>query len=177
MKRGNTLTGDTLFYDRDGGFGEAFGNMILTDSARQSSILGDYGYYDELIDSAFVTGNALAMEYSRSDTLYLHGDTITACMAPSDSTKITNVYHRVRFFRNDIQGLCDSMSMVERDSILYMYYNPIVWNGDKQVVGNVIWVHLSDSTADWARLPEMGLMSQHIGEDCYNQLSASDMTV
>ena len=177
MKRGNTLTGDTLFYDRDGGFGEAFGNMILTDSARQSSILGDYGYYDELIDSAFVTGNALAMEYSRSDTLYLHGDTITACMDPSDSTKITNVYHRVRFFRNDIQGLCDSMSMVERDSILYMYYNPIVWNGDKQVVGNVIWVHLSDSTADWARLPEMGLMSQHIGEDCYNQLSASDMTV
>lgn len=177
MKRGNTLTGDTLFYDREQGFGEAFGNMILTDSARQSSILGDYGYYDELIDSAFVTGNALAMEYSRKDTLYLHGDTITACMDPTDSTKVTNVFHRVRFFRNDIQGLCDSMSMVERDSILYMYYNPIVWNGDKQVVGNVIWVHMSDSTADWARLPEIGLMSQHIGEDCYNQLSASDMTV
>jgi len=180
MKRGNTLTGDTLFYDREEAFGEAFGNMILTDSARQSSILGDYGYYDELIDSAFVTGNALAMEYSRKDTLYLHGDTITAYVdvaAPGDTSKITNVYHRVRFFRNDIQGLCDSMSMVERDSILYMYYNPIVWNGDKQVVGNVIWVHMTDSTADWARLPENGLMSQHIGEDCYNQLSASDMTV
>jgi len=180
MKRGNTLTGDTLFYDRDEGFGEAFGNMILTDSVNKSSILGDYGYYDELIDSAFVTGNALAMEYSRSDTLYLHGDTITAYLdiaAPGDTSKITNAFHRVRFFRNDIQGLCDSMSMVERDSILYMYYNPIVWNGDKQVVGNVIWVHMTDSTADWARLPEIGLMAQHIGEDCYNQLSASDMTV
>ncbi len=180
MKRGNTLTGDTLFYDRDEGFGEAFGNMILTDSVNKSAILGDYGYYDELIDSAFVTGNALAMEYSRSDTLYLHGDTITAYLdiaAPGDTSKITNAFHRVRFFRNDIQGLCDSMSMVERDSILYMYYNPIVWNGDKQVVGNVIWVHMTDSTADWARLPEIGLMAQHIGEDCYNQLSASDMTV
>lgn len=180
MKRGNTLTGDTLFYDREEGFGEAFGNMILTDSVRKSSIQGDYGYYDELLDSAFVTGNALAMEYSRKDTLYLHGDTITAYLdrsAPEDSMKITDIYHRVRFFRNDIQGLCDSMSMVERDSILYMYYNPIVWNGDKQVVGNVIWVHMADSTADWARLPEMGLMSQHVGEDCYNQLSASDMTV
>lgn len=180
MKRGNTLTGDTLFYDREEAFGEAFGNMILTDSARQSAILGDYGYYDELIDSAFVTGNALAMEYSRKDTLYLHGDTITAYVDVAelgDTSKITNAFHRVRFFRNDIQGLCDSMSMVEHDSILYMYYNPIVWNGDKQVVGNVIWVHMTDSTADWARLPEIGLMSQHIGEDCYNQLSASDMTV
>lgn len=182
--RGNTLTGDTLFYDRDEGFGEAFGNMVLTDSARQSSLLGDYGYYDEFRDSAFVTGNALAMEYSKKDTLYLHGDTITAYLKyftndslQSDSTKITNAYHRVRYFRNDIQGLCDSMSMVERDSILYMYYNPIVWYGDKQVVGNVIWVHMNDSACDWARLPEMGLMSQHIGEDCYNQLSATDMTV
>ena len=178
-RRGNTLTGDTLFYDRDQGFGEAFGNMVLTDSAKQSSLLGDYGYYDEFRDSAFVTGNALAMEYSGKDTLYLHGDTITAYMVsetPGDTTKITNAFHRVRFFRNDIQGLCDSMSMVERDSILYMYYNPIVWYGDKQVIGNVIWVHMNDSTIDWARLPEMGLMSQHIGEDCYNQLSASDMT-
>ena len=180
MRRGNTLTGDTLFYDRDGGFGEAFGNMVLTDSANQSSLLGDYGFYDELRDSAFVTGNALAMEYSGKDTLYLHGDTITAYIDPAnleDSTKITNAFHRVRFFRNDVQGLCDSMSMVERDSILYMYYNPIIWYEDKQVVGNVIWLHLNDSTVDWARLPEQGLMSQHIAEDCYNQLSASDMTV
>jgi len=100
--------------------------MVLTDSANQSSILGDYCYYDELKDSAFVTGNALAMEYSGKDTLYLHGDTITAYMNP-DSTKVTNAFHRVRFFRNDIQGICDSMSMVEQDSILYMYYNPIVW--------------------------------------------------
>ena len=175
-KRGNTLTGDTLFYDREGGFGEAFGNMVLTDSANQSSILGDYGFYDELKDSAFVTGNALALEYSGKDTLYLHGDTITAYMNP-DSTKVTNAFHRVRFFRNDIQGLCDSMSMVEQDSILYMYYNPIVWNGDKQIVGNVIWVHMNDSTVDWARLPEMGLVSQHIAEDCYNQMTAKDMTV
>ena len=174
-RRGNTLTGDTLYYDRNAGFGEAFGNMVLTDSAGKSSILGDYGYYDELKDSAFVTGNALALEYSRPDTLYLHSDTITARMY-SDSTRVTDAFRRVRFFRRDLQGLCDSMSMVERDSILYMYYNPIIWSGDKQVAGNVVYVHLSDSTADWARLPEQAMVSQHIGEDCYNQISGSDMT-
>ncbi len=174
-RRGNTLTGDTLYYDRNAGFGEAFGHMVLTDSAGKSSIEGDYGFYDELRDSAFVTGNALAMEYSRPDTLYLHADTITARMY-SDSTRVTDAFRRVRFFRRDVQGLCDSMSVVERDSILYMYYNPILWNGDKQIVGNVVYVHFTDSTADWARLPEAGLVSQHIGEDCYNQISGSDMT-
>lgn len=174
-RRGNTLTGDTLFYDRNAGFGEAFGNMVFTDSAAHSELRGDYGYYDELKDSAFVTGNALALEYSRPDTLYLHADTITAKKYP-DSTRVTDAYHRVRFFRNDVQGLCDSMSMVERDSILYMYYNPILWNDDKQIVGNVIYAHFNDSTVDWARLPESALVSQHIGEDCYNQLAATDMT-
>ena len=174
-RRGNYLTGDTLFYDRNKGYGEAFGNMILTDSVRKSELRGEYGFYDELRDSAFVTGNALALEYSKSDTLYLHGDTICAYMLP-DSTKVTDIFHRVRFFRTDVQGLCDSMSVVERDSILYMYYNPILWNGDKQIVGNIIYAHFNDSTVDWARLPESGVGGQHIGEDCYDQLAGADMT-
>ena len=42
-RRGNTLTGDTLFYDRTTGFGGAWGNMILTDSARQSALGRGYG--------------------------------------------------------------------------------------------------------------------------------------
>ena len=176
-RRGNTLTGDTLFYDRHKQFGRAFGNMILTDSTRQSSLSGDYGFYDELRDSAFVTGRALAKEYSKGDTLYLHGDTIVAYIDLADSTKVTDVYHKVRFYRYDIQGLCDSLSMTERDSIMHMYRHPIVWSGTRQIFGNQINVHLADSTADWARLPLTGMMAEHIAEDCYNQMSGLDMTV
>ena len=174
--KGNTLTGDTLFYDRNRQYGEAFGNMVLTDSARQSSLQGDYGYYDEVRDSVFVTGRALAKEYSKGDTLYLHGDTINAYLDLVDSTHVTNVFHKVRFYRYDLQGLCDSLSMTERDSILYMYRSPIVWSGERQIYGNIINVHMNDSTVDWARLPQSGVMAEHIAEDCYNQLSGTDMT-
>lgn len=175
--RGNTLTGDTLIYDRSKQKGWAYGNMVLTDSARQSSLHGSYGFYDEMRDSAFVTGRALAKEYSKGDTLYLHGDSIEAYMDLSDSTKVTNAYHRVRFYRFDMQGLCDSLSLTERDSMMWMYRSPIVWNGERQIMGNQINVHLADSTIDWARLPRTGLMAEHIAEDCYNQLSGNDMTV
>ena len=175
-RRGNTLTGDTLFYDRARQYGEAFGSMVLTDSARQSSLHGDYGFYDEVRDSAFVTGRALAKEYSKGDTLYLHGDTIIACIDLADSTKVTNVFHRVRFYRYDLQGLCDSLSLTERDSLMWMYRHPIVWSGERQIFGNQINVHLADSTVDWARLPLTGVMAEHILEDCYNQLSGDDLT-
>ena len=175
--RGNILIGDTLFYDRQKQFGEAFGSMVLIDSARQSSLLGNYGFYDEVRDSAFVTGRALAKEYSKGDTLYLHGDSIVAYVDLVDSTKVTNAFHKVRFYRYDIQGLCDSLSLTERDSMMYMYRHPIVWTGNRQVFGNQINVHFADSTADWARLPLTGMMSEHIAEDCYNQMSGLDMTV
>ena len=174
-KRGSTLTGDTLFYDRTKGFGEAFGGVIVTDSVRQVSLHGEYGFYDEIADSAFVTIRALAKEYSRGDTLYLHGDTINAYTEP-DSTKVTNAFHRVRFYRSDMQGICDSLSMTDRDSIMYMYRHPVVWSDERQIFGNVIYLHLNDSTIDWARLPQFGFTAEHIAEDCYNQLSGTDLT-
>ena len=174
-KRGSTLTGDTLFYDRTKGFGEAFGGVIVTDSVRQVSLHGEYGCYDEIADSAFVTIRALAKEYSRGDTLYLHGDTINAYTEP-DSTKVTNAFHRVRFYRSDMQGICDSLSMTDRDSIMYMYRHPVVWSDERQIFGNVIYLHLNDSTIDWARLPQFGFTAEHIAEDCYNQLSGTDLT-
>lgn len=176
--RGNTLTGDTLIFDRNKGIGEAFGNVVITDSARQSRLEGFYGYYNDPLDSAFITGRAVAKEYSRGDTLFLHGDTIKAYVEinGTDSVHITDVFHRVRFFRSDIQGICDSLSATDADSLLRMYRNPVIWSGNRQITGNVIFVHSNDSMPDKALLPEGGIMSEHIAEDCYNQLSGNKMT-
>lgn len=176
--KGNTLTGDTLFYNRNTGIGEAFGNMILTDSVKSISITGNYGFYNQLADSSFVTGKAVVMEYSEKDTLYLHGETIRSFIVAEDSLKqdsthVMIVHPKVRFYRNDMQGLCDSLSYKEKDSILYMHYNPIVWTGNRQVFGNEIRVHFNDSTADWALLPDFGFVAEHIGEEFYDQLSGN----
>ncbi|MDE5921289.1 MAG: hypothetical protein K2G82_06735, partial [Paramuribaculum sp.] len=107
--------------------------------------------------------------------LYLHGDTIYA-YADTDSSRVMNVYRNVRFFRSDMQGICDSLSSTERDSMMRMYHHPVVWSGSRQVFGNIIEVHVNDSTVDWARLPEFGFTAEHIAEDCYQQMSASEMT-
>lgn len=188
-QNGNTLTGDTLYYDRNLGFGEAFGNIELTDTTNKVILTGDYGYYFEIADSALVTGHALAKEYSTaSDTLFMHGDTIRTYLVitpptalndsvtlPADTTHHLIAAPHVKFFRSDLQGLCDSMTVVQRDSMLYMDYHPVVWNESKQIFGNVIQVHLRDSTADWARLPQFGFMAEWIDEEFYNQLTGKEM--
>ncbi len=234
-KSGKTLTGDTLFYDRNSGYGEAFGNMILNDTVNHSMLTGDYGYYDELIDSAFVTGRALAIDYSSPDTLTLHGDTIRAfrvvkmvsrkivpqAIADSlagiadsvsaaaiaalpdsvevdpetvaaealakmeekfavdslvpDTTHYIVAAPRVRFYRRDIQGVCDSMVFVQLDSLLHMHKDPIIWSGTRQIFGNEIVVHMNDSTADRVTLPDYGFMAEMIEEGYYNQMSGKEM--
>ncbi|MDE6692859.1 MAG: LPS export ABC transporter periplasmic protein LptC, partial [Muribaculaceae bacterium] len=138
---GTTLEGDTLFYDRNVGYGEAYGNMEIVDTAHCVILTGDYGYYNELTDSAFATGRALAREYSQGDTLYMHGrylysftvtdtthfeaDTIvgTEAYMKVDTTHVMVAHPRVRFYRSDMQGLCDSLRFEERDSTLWMHHH------------------------------------------------------
>ena len=150
--------------------------MELTDSVRNSAIHGMYGCYYQALDSAFVTGRAMALEYSRKDTLYLHGDTIRAFRLPGpDSMHVVTAFHRVRFWRIDLAGLCDSLVFQQSDSIMYMYRHPIVWNEQRQVFGGLITVHFNDSTADWARLPDYGFVAEHVDEEFYNQLSGKEI--
>lgn len=186
---GNTLTGDTLYYDRNIGFGEAFGNIELTDTTNKVILNGDYGYFFEVSDSAMVTGHALAREFSTAgDTLYLHADTIRTLLVitpekalndsvtiPADTTHHMIAAPHVRFFRTDLQGLCDSMTFVQRDSMMYLDYHPVVWNENKQIFGNKIQVHLNDSTADWAKLPDFAFNAEWIDEEFYSQLSGKEM--
>ena len=173
--RGSTLTGDTLFYDHEKGYGEAWGNMILTDSVKSVALDGDYGFYNQVNDSAYATGRARILEYSKGDTLYMHGDTVRAYMLYDDSTHVLTAYPRVRFWRVDVQGLCDSLAMLERDSTLYMHRHPILWNEQRQVFGGVIMAHFNDSTVDWAKLPEFGFVAEHVDGEFYNQISGKEM--
>lgn len=173
-KDGQTLTGDTIYYDRNTGYGEVFGNMVLVDSAKSTTLQGEYGYHNEKLNTSFATKRAFAMEYSQKDTLFLHGDTIRTYLL-EDSSRVMCAYPSVRFYRTDIQGLCDSLTFVSRDSLLYMHKHPILWNTNRQITGNIIKLHFNDSTVDRADLPEFGFMAEHVEDEFYNQLSGKEM--
>lgn len=80
-------------------------------------------------------------------------------------------YNNARFFRPDVQGVADSMLFSQTDSLLHMVKRPVIWSGEKQVAGNSITVHFNDSTADWALLPDYGIMAEHVADEFYNQMS------
>jgi Organic solvent tolerance protein OstA len=168
------LTGDSILYDKFAGIGEVFGNISVQDTAQKVILEGQYGYYDEKIDYTFATDRARFIEYSNIDTLFLHADTLEMSLVDSSYREI-KAYHGVRFFRTDLQGVCDSMQFNTRDSVLYMYTDPILWNERYQILGDTILVYLNDSTIDFVHVKDYAFAIQHIDSTYYNQLKGTDL--
>ena len=180
-KDGKTLEGDTVYYNRKRNYGEARGNVIITDPSNKVILDGGYGYHDDNAHYSYVTKRARAREFSQKDTIYLHADTLCTHInhivndSVNDSVRVLRAFNQVRFYRSDIQGICDSLQLSEADTIINMYRHAVVWNLARQIFGDEINVHLNDSAADWATLPTGGFMAEHLGEIYYDQLSGKKM--
>ena len=174
------LTGDSLFYDRNTGVGEAFSNIVMTDTVNKNMMLGDYGYYNEKLKNAFVTKNAVAIDYSQGDSLFLHADTLSMNTFHLDTDSMyreVRAYHKVRFYRTDVQGVADSLVFSSKDSCLIMYKDPILWNENQQLLGEQINIYMNDSTIDWAHIINQALSVEQIPVDTtlFNQISGKEI--
>lgn len=110
-------TGKVLFYDARNKIGEAKGDVVAVDTLNSMKVVGDYGYYidnDTMPQMGFITGHALAMEYSSGDTLFLHADTLRAFTVlvpvPADTVYVDQLA--------TIESLSDSIHALAADSIL-----------------------------------------------------------
>lgn len=175
-KEGNRiLRGDTMFYDKARGFGEVFGNMFLQDTIKKIILQGHYGFYDQTIDYAMATDSAFCIEYSQPDSLYLHADTLKL---QTDSVyRIIKGYYGVRFFRADVQGVCDSMQFNSKDSILHLYKDPVLWAQGNQLTGDTIDIFMNDSTVDFVHVKKYSFSIEQKDSIHFNQLKSRSLKV
>lgn len=175
---GKKLTGDSLFYDRVLGYGEAFDNVQMNDTVNRNMLTGDYCFYNELTGSALATKRAVAIDYSQGDSLFMHGDTLrllTYNMNTDSMYREMRVYHKVRAYRTDVQAVCDSLVYNSKDSCMTMYTDPILWHGSQQLLGEEIKVYMNDSTIDWAHIINQALAVEQKDTVHYNQVTGKEM--
>ena len=168
------LIGDSIVYDRDIGFGEAYGNIFMHDTLDKVILTGRYGYYNEKTEFAFATDSARCIEFSQGDTLYIRADTFQMLTIDSTAREI-KAFHNVRFYRSDIQGVCDSMQYNSKDSVLCMYTDPILWNEYYQIFGDTIKIFMNDSTVDYVHVIQYAFAVEELDSTYYNQLKGNDL--
>lgn len=179
-----SLEGDTLFYDRNSGTGRARHRVVLNDTTNHVSIRGKFGVYNQNSKVAFVTDSAMFIQFGKKDTLYMHADTLKT-VPDNDTLKVqANVpdslkkdkkyfmaYPRVRFFKADLQGKCDSLSYRMKDSTIYMYYDPVLWSQKNQMTAEYIQYISKKPEPALARLEKNAFIIMAEDSIRFNQIS------
>lgn len=174
-----TITGDSLYYDDKTGQSEGYGDVVYVDKKNKNSLLCQRFKYNEKTGAGWATGKLLAKDYSQKDTLYVHADSVkffTYNINTDSVYRMAHCFKHVRAYRQDVQAVCDSMVANSKDSCLTMYRDPIVWNANRQLLGEVIKIYMQDSTVKEAHVLGQALSVEQMPDSVhFNQLSSKDM--
>jgi lipopolysaccharide export system protein LptA len=136
------ISADQLFFDDVAKFYRATANVEMVAKENNVIITGDSAIYRRNEGITKVFGKAVMKKPMELDTLYLSADTLVSIEDSIPANERILAYHDVRIYRSDLQALSDSLAYHITDSILYFFQNPIIWNGENQIVADSINVEI-----------------------------------
>lgn len=169
------LTGDSMAYDRNSSFARAYSNVTITDTINNYVMGGHFGEYDEVTGYSFLTDSAWAVFIDAGDSLSLHSDTLYITFDSLQQGKIFTGYYKVRFYRSDIQGACDSIVYVFADSTMTMYHEPVIWQKKTQIVSDTIRMIYRNSKLDEMHMDGNAFIISDDTESQHNQIKGKSI--
>jgi lipopolysaccharide export system protein LptA len=172
------LWSDSLYYDRKINYGEAYYNVTLFDSVKNFIAKGQYAEYYEKGGMSYFTDSSMAIIIDEEkDSLFLHADTLLIEIDSNQKAKTFYAYKKAVFFKNKLQGKCDSLVYFLKDSMLIMNIAPIVWGENSQLSGKRIRVFMNNGDVDKINIDTNSFVLQHDSLEYYNQVSGRNMVV
>jgi lipopolysaccharide export system protein LptA len=170
-----SLTGDSMYYERRIGYGQVFRNAVLADTLKDIILKGNYGEMHRNTGYAFMTQRAQAIVIDKTDSLFVHSDTIKATFDSAQNIKNIFFYYKTKFFRHDIQGKCDSMTYHGPDSTLVMYGDPVIWSDLNQLTADSITLTILNGQIDSLVMYSSAFIVSRDDTNKYNQVKGRDM--
>ena len=178
VDKDKSITGDSLYYVKNGE-STGYGNVVYVDKKNKNSLTCNYLRYNEKTGMGFATKRPVAIDYSQKDTLWMHSDTMRIYTFNINTDSVyrkVHAYPHVRAFRNDMQAICDSLVFNSKDSCMTMYKDPIIWNANRQMLGEEIRAYMADSTIRFAHVIGQALSIEQMPDSVhYNQITSSEM--
>jgi lipopolysaccharide assembly outer membrane protein LptD (OstA) len=170
------IRGDSLYYDRTKEFASASRNVKITDSINRGIIKGHYAEMYKKKDSLFVTKRAVAINFVENDSVYIHGKKLM--VTGKEGNRIIRAFNNVRFFKKDMSGKCDSIHSSSKIALTKLIGNPILWNGDSQITGDIMHLIGNNNTQKLDSLKVLNntfLVSKDTLGTGYNQIKGQNL--
>lgn len=176
------LFGDNIFFDKPNGFARILGNAVVIDTTNKIYAYGDKANYWDQSKSAEITDNPYVMMIENSDTLFLKTDKLfvqtikdAKCPSPDSTYRIVKALGAVKYFRTDVQGVCDSMIYNTLDSTLNMHINPVMWHETNQMSANLITVYSGNKSIKQIDFLESAFVASKEDSIHFNQLRGKNI--
>jgi len=170
------LSGDSLDYVKATDLGKVKGDAIWRDTIDNREIESDVFFYrekDEYFKAITDSRRPLVKQLTDKDTLYFSADTLTSARNTADSTKFMEAVRYVKIFKSDLQAVCDSMFFSDRDSIIFLHGNPIVWSDTTQFTADTIKLVLKDDAVKEIIASSKAFIISKEVDEYYNQIKGS----
>lgn len=169
------LTANFIRYDGTHKKGFANGFVEINDFENKTIVKGMNAKYDENVEAALVTDSAVFMLYNEKDTLFLHADTLRTIPDTIKDNKVVFAYYNVRFYRQDIQGVCDSIVYFTRDSTVQFHTSPVLWSDKHQLIADFIEMKSNEPAPDEVHLINNSFIISMQDSAMYDQIKGKKM--
>lgn len=170
-----TISADSLIYNNLTYYGQAYGNVVISDTVHDVLIKGMYGEMWDNKGISYITDSAVAITYEETDSLFIHSDTMWVYFDKEKNAKRLLSYYDVKFFREDMQGLCDSLVYTMNDSTIRLYQLPVLWSGENQLTADSISIVIRNNQADSLIMYNSSFIISYDTLDSYNQIKGKNM--
>lgn len=171
-----TLYSDSLYYERFRGYGKAMRYFDWKDSDMKAAMTGTDAEYYEENEKIVATQRPLLTVEMDEDSLFVSGDVVIAQDATVNGEKEFSAYPDVRMFKNDLQGICDSMYYTFNDSMFRMYRDPILWNEQSEMKGDTIYAQVAKETIERIRFFENAYIVTQSAGKLFDQVKGTEIT-
>ena len=169
-----TVKGDSLYYERDNGFGKAFSRVELFDREQNVILKGNFAEYNEKTENSLLTDSAVFIQITDEDSIYVHADTLRSEL-DTTGAKLIRAYFKVMLYKSDLQGKCDSMTYAFSDSVIRLYHKPVLWAEGNQLTAEYIEIATRNRKVDRMYLYQMAFIVNMADSVNFNQIKGRDM--
>ncbi|WP_026462864.1 OstA-like protein [Adhaeribacter aquaticus] len=145
------VTGDNVFFDRIKNYLHASGNVRMTSKDQKNKVIitGQEVHHWKSLGRSKVFGSPVMRSLVSGDTLYVAADTLVSVDSNDPKKKdFLYAYNDVKIYKTDLQGKCDSLTYNLTDSVMFMNYDPILWNANSQMVGERVEMRMKNKALD-----------------------------
>ena len=170
------LSADYIKYNKENGDGNAVGSVKIQDFENNILVEGINAIYNKISETATVTDSAVFMMYTKEDTLFLHADTLRTIPDTIEGEKVVTAFYGVRFYRSDLQGVCDSLVYFTRDSVVQLYKDPVIWSEIHQLSADKIDMKQMLNAPDEMHLTNNSFIISKQDSGKFDQIKGKNMT-